>query len=44
MALSRYIPRADVEYRQALVNYLISRASRLSNFGPGSRIGSLLEG
>ena len=43
MDLQQYIPRADVEYRQAMINYLISRASRLSNFGPGSRIGSLIE-
>lgn len=43
VTLSQYIPRADVEYRQAMINYLISRASRLSNFGPGSRAGSLIE-
>ncbi|MCB1305483.1 MAG: baseplate J/gp47 family protein, partial [Leptospiraceae bacterium] len=41
--MQQYIPRADVEYRQAMVNYLVGRASRLSNFGPGSRIASLIE-
>lgn len=38
-----FSPKTEIEYRTNMQNYLIAKASRLSNFNPGSRIGSLIE-
>lgn len=42
--MSPYVPKTMLEYTTAVKNYLIARASRLSNFNPGSRVLALIEG